>query len=466
MIPILYESNEISFETNGLGRLRDCIRCEVTEERNSIFEVEFDYPINGSHFADIIPGRIIVISHDKTGATEPFDIYAFSRPLNGIVTFHARHISYRLNYCTAILSNINNLGDLFFRLNGYYPSLLKPDNGGFTFLTDKTSVGYMSAADGLPHTIRQLMGGIEGSILDTYGGEWQFTRFRVDLWEARGQQRDFTIRYGVNLIEYNEDLDYNGTYNAVVPFWSGNDEILVGGMVTNNLQSFDGRTDCVPLDLSDKWENKPSSVSAMENAARTWLSANKPHLPSQNIKINFVNLSDTEEYKQFAPLQTYGLCDQIKVVFPFYGVETYYKIVKVVWDVLEERYIEMELGNLSTSMAEALGVSNSNGNTVGASELSLTKGTGVDTLTNYSMKAGKVAVISGYFKIGNSGLSAGATIATMAENVTKRTEGIAWIGQTVYPIHIPGNSGNIAVSNTAIPYTSGNVFFKVTAVIS
>ena len=356
MIPIIYESDEIAFETNGLGRLRDCISCEVTEERNGVYECEFEYPIDGANIDLIKPGRIIGVEHDDVGDIQPFDIYAYSRPINGVITFKARHISYRLNCCTAILSNINSLDDALVRLSGVYPALLKPNAGGFTFFSDKSSNRHMGAADGLPHTIRQLMGGIEGSILDAYGGEYEFDKFRVNLWNARGQDREFTVRYGINLTDYSEEMDYGSAYNAVVPFWAKDDESLVGDMVTNDLISFDGRTECVPLDLSSNWENKPTSTTAMENAARSWLASNQPNQPSQNIKVNFIRLSDTEEYMEFAPLHTCRLCDRIKVVFPRYGIEGMYKIVKVVWDVLQERYIEMVLGNLSISLAEALGI--------------------------------------------------------------------------------------------------------------
>ncbi|MDO4527437.1 MAG: hypothetical protein Q4C03_01470, partial [bacterium] len=77
MIPILYEASEREFTSNGLGRLRDCTRCEVTEERNGVYECEFDFPVDGNHFDLIIPGRIILVTHDDTGDTQPFDIYAY-----------------------------------------------------------------------------------------------------------------------------------------------------------------------------------------------------------------------------------------------------------------------------------------------------------------------------------------------------------------------------------------------------
>ena len=45
MIPILYNRDETRFVTNGIGRLADCTRAVVTEERNGVYELEFDVPI-------------------------------------------------------------------------------------------------------------------------------------------------------------------------------------------------------------------------------------------------------------------------------------------------------------------------------------------------------------------------------------------------------------------------------------
>lgn len=93
MIPILYESNETRFTSNGIGRLRDCISCAVTEERNGIFECDFEYPVTGAHYEDIIEGRIVYVTHDDTGIPQPFDIVGSTKPISGVVTFHAVHIS-------------------------------------------------------------------------------------------------------------------------------------------------------------------------------------------------------------------------------------------------------------------------------------------------------------------------------------------------------------------------------------
>ena len=100
MIPILYEKDEMFFNNNGLGRLRDCISCIVAEERNGIYECDFESPVNGAHFDEIQLGRIIGVEHDDTDDIQPFDIVSFTKPIDGIVTFHCVHISYRLRYYT------------------------------------------------------------------------------------------------------------------------------------------------------------------------------------------------------------------------------------------------------------------------------------------------------------------------------------------------------------------------------
>lgn len=352
MIPILYDSNETAFTSNGLGRLRDAISVKVTEERNSVYECEFQYPVGGHNYDLIQLGRIIAVEHDDTNDIQPFDIVSSTEPLDGIVTFHAVHISYRLTKAVARGTNINSLADAFAMLSNAQPQQ------EFTYWTDKTSTGFLPSADGTPRSVRQFLGGVEGSILDTYGGEYEFDKFTVKLWQARGTERDFSIRYGINLTEFNSDTDYSESYNACIPFWKSENALIVGDMVTSD-NSYTGRTDCVPLDLSDKFENQPTKAQ-VESMAQTILNSKQPYLPNQNIKVDFVRLQDSEEYSALANLYKCSLCDYIKVEFPRYNMSGRFKIVKTVYDVLLERFESMELGNLSTTLSEALGISNGN----------------------------------------------------------------------------------------------------------
>ena len=361
MIPILYEANETAFTSNGLGRLRSCLTCTVTEERNGIYECDFTYPIDGANFDQIQPGRIIGVRHDDTDDVQPFDIVSYSKPISGIVTFHAVHISYRQSYLTVYGTNVNSLSGALSMLAGATPS------NPFSYETDITSSAYMAAADGVPRSVRQMLGGVEGSILDTYSPiEYEWDKFRVILHRSRGTDRDLTIRYGVNLIDYKDETDAQGTYSACVPFWKGSDgiggEVIVrGSRVDSGLPTVSGRNDCVPLDLTEKFENKPTSAQ-LESMAASLMSSKQVNIPAQNISVDFVRLQDLG-YEDLGSLLQCKLCDTIAVVFPAYNMTGHFKIVKTVFDVLAGRFEKMELGALSTTLAEALGISGSLGST-------------------------------------------------------------------------------------------------------
>lgn len=385
MIPILYESNETMFTTNGLGRLRDCISCVVTEERNGLYECDFQYPVNGVNYDRIKLGRIIAVEHDEGGDLQPFDIVSYTRPIDGVVTFHCVHISYRQTAITVTGSNINSLADALTMLETTTPA------NPFTYWTDKTSAGYMQAADGIPHSVRAILGGIEGSILDAYGGEYEFDNWTVKLWSSRGSVKPFTIRYGLNLTKYDETMDYSDTYTSVIPYWTGqnkkgNDIVVIGNEVTSSEPSFNGTDRCIPLDLTDKFENKPTTAE-LETEAATYLQTNQTHLPEQTIEVDFVRLSDSPEYAQFAPLQKCKLCDTITVVFSRYGMSGQFKIVKTEYDVLAERYNKLELGTLSVTLAESLGIN-------GESSQKLYTGSGAITLDDMVVESATVPTTS------------------------------------------------------------------------
>ena len=357
MKPILFEKDETVFASNGLGRLQDCISCTVTEERNGIFECDFEYPVDGRDFNLIQCGRIIGVTHDDSGLIQPFDIVSYTKPISGVVSFHAVHISYRQSGMVATGTNINSLADAFAMLED-----AEPENP-FTYEADFTSTAYMASADGVPRSVRQYLGGIEGSILDAYGGEYEFDKFNVILHQHRGHMRDFAIRYGVNMLDFKDDTDFSETYTSAIPYWKGNDNgtdaIVIGDRVNMVDTSYNGRTICAALDLSDKFENKPTKVQ-LQTMAQSLMNSRQTNLPHTNISANFVRLQDLG-YQDLDSLLKCRLCDTITVIFPSYNMSGSFQIVKVVWDALADKYDSMELGALSTSLADALGISNSLG---------------------------------------------------------------------------------------------------------
>ena len=384
MIPILYEKTETEFTSNGICRLRDATSAIVTEERNGIYECDFDYPVDGANYDQIRLGRIIGAEHDDTNDVQPFDIVSYTKPINGIVSFHAVHISYRQSkIVTSRQRSIVGLNEAFDMLKSGQPS------NPFTYWTDQYSSAEFPLGDGIPRSVRECLGGTEGSILDTYGGEYEWDKFTVKLWNNRGEDVDFVIRYGVNMTDYNDETDSTESYSAIVPYWVGQDgdvQIVVkGNMVTNGAVTTSGRVDCVAMDFSQEFESQPTEAD-LASAALNVLATKQPSLPSQTITVDFINLDQTGEYDHLRPLLRCKLCDRVRVVFPFYKLDSYFKIVKVTYDVLQERYTSMELGTLSTTLSEALGIGSgtsggSSGGGGGGFVYELTKRGDIITLT-------------------------------------------------------------------------------------
>lgn len=454
MIPILYEKNEKQFISNGLGRLRDAVRVEVTEERNGIYEVELDYPVNGSHFEDIICGRIIAVRHDDTDDIQPFDIYYQSKPINGLVTFRAQHISYRMAKMTVRGgAGATGIRPAFAILSNSVPT------NPFTFKTDiKNTTSYFSATATVPITVRSAIGGVEGSILDTFGGELEWDKWYVRLWKRRGTDKALTIRYGVNMVDYNDETDFSETYSHIVPYWSGNvngkDIVRRGHVASSGKTMYDGRSACVPVDLSDKFENAPTTAQ-IDAEAQRYLKTQDPTLPSRTISVDFVRIADTSLYEQFAPLQKCGLCDTVQVEFPMYKMSGQFKIVKTVFDVLQERFTSMELGDLSTTLSEALGISESSPNTANLELQNILLGEETNAITvNVSAGAYKdvtqVYTKDGFYPIGIVGWSltgSGATVSYLTRcYLSSKSNGSATLTARIHTDHTQTASVSLVVS--------------------
>lgn len=344
MVPKLYGSDETAFTSEGLGRLTECTRCHVKEVRNGEYECEFVYPVTGRLFSSIEEGSYIACIHDDDGDVQPFKIYRRSAPIDGRVTFNARHISYLLNHVIVSPFEAHSAVEAMAALSSN-----AINNNPFTFSTDKTTLGTLKTEE--PRSVRQIMGG-DGGILDIYaGGEYDFNLWHVDFKAHRGNASGVQIRYGKNLISIDQEKDAGETYNAVVPFWRGtvNDvETLV--TVTGYIVSAAGASTIIPvvLDLSNEFDDQPSEAE-LRTAAENYLAESMPWLANESIKVNFAQLWQTAEYEDRANLQRLRLCDTVSVYYPALGVSAdNIKIVSVDYDVLTEKYISMELGQVAT----------------------------------------------------------------------------------------------------------------------
>jgi len=345
--PILYQSTETAFDTNGIGALPDAEACTVTEGRNGMYEMEMRYPVRGLHYADIALRCLITAKPNPTDAPQPFRIYRITRPMGGMVTVYAQHISYDLSGIVAQPFRAQNAPAAMQALKENAVTACP-----FTFWTDKNTVATMSSA--VPASIRSLLGGVRGSVLDVYGGEYAFDRYTVRLYAARGANRGVSIRYGKNLTSLEQDENCAAVYTGVYPYWTSSEGELV--QLPEKIVNAPGTYDFVrilPLDLSSEWQEQPTAEQLRTRAAR-YIKDNAVGVPKVSLSLSFAQLEKSDEYRHLALLERVSLCDTVNVEFPALGVSATAKAIRTVYDVLRDRYNKIDLGDARTTLADTI----------------------------------------------------------------------------------------------------------------
>lgn len=347
MIPILYDSKETQFLNRGIGSLSDAQKCTVQEERNGAYELSMVYPLSGIHYKDIQLRSIIVAKPNPRDVPQPFRVYRISKPMNGRVSIYAQHISY----------DLGGIGLSPFTAASVQEAMVAIKNNSigtnpFTFSTDKATQSTMTLKT--PSTVRTVLGGIQGSIIDVYGGEWKFDRYSAYLYNQRGANTGVTVRYGKNLVDLEQEENCSEVCTSVYPYWTdGTDVVTLPEKLLEVPNSPTDYQKISPLDLSGKFESKPTE-DELRSAAVSYVENNSLGIPKVSLKISFIDLSKTAEYKEIAPLESIALCDTVTVFFEKLGVKTTAKVTEYEYDTLLEKYTEVSLGDKRGSIADTV----------------------------------------------------------------------------------------------------------------
>ena len=347
MKPILFPSTATEFNTQGLGVLTDAIGCTVTEERNGAFELTMQYPDTGVHFDEITDRCIIYAIPSPYRAPQPFRIYRITRPMDGIIMVYAQHITYDLSGVPLNPFTAINAPDALSKL-----SLNAAVDSPFTFWTDKATVA--SFAVSTPSSTRSVLGGSSGSILDVYGGEYEWDSFTVRLYGHRGYDNGVVISYGKNLTDIEQDRNISNVATGIYPYWTNAEGALVtcDPKIVNAPGTYDF-TRVVPVDFSNDFETQPTPAQ-LQARAEKYVEDNKIGIPKTSITASFVQLEQFPEYEDLALLEKCDLCDTVTIRYPQLGVEAKAEIVKIETDVLLERYNSVEIGDVRTNIADTI----------------------------------------------------------------------------------------------------------------
>ena len=336
MIPVLFDHFETDFTSNGLGRLDEAISCTVKEIINGEYELELQYPITGKLFQRMVTySGVICATHDNNRDVQPFDIYKYSAPINGIVTFYAHHISYRLSNVICGDSVTSLAGNTPAYVFSMIPITAQNDVGLFTFSDlsgyTPTSVfavynGYVSVRDAFlnGHRVSDPVTGTE-ALYKVFPGEFEWKGWQVVFYRKRGSNKGVQIRYGKNMTEVTRERDANDLVSIVYPYWIGETNLPGGGrgqwivfgnpavspycevnyaawetetdqMETGNGDPyFFGSADlrAASVDFSQDFQTEPTQAQ-FRQAALDWMSKNSTWRAHNSITVKFADLYNVD----------------------------------------------------------------------------------------------------------------------------------------------------------------------------
>lgn len=338
MIPILFDKTETTFTSNGIGRLSDALSCIVTEERNGQYELKMVYPITGVHYSEITHSRIIFAQPAEGKSNQAFRIYKITKPSNGRVTILAQHISYQL---TNIIVSPFEGADPDEAADGMTSNA--STTCPFTIDTDITSETPFKVES--PTSIRNAIGGMEGSFLELYGGEIEWDMYDVHINVARGSNRGKIVNYGKNITSMQQEENIDKVITGIYPFYSGDEYVeLTEKVLTVQTTEVYPYQRIQSLDMTKYFGDVPSE-SELRERAQEYLTKNTLGIPRLTIKAAFI---DEDNH---VPV---NLCDTVTVYYAPLGVSIQAEVVKLEYNVLLERYETMTVGSVQDSILDAV----------------------------------------------------------------------------------------------------------------
>nr|DAN19038.1 MAG TPA: tail protein [Caudoviricetes sp.] len=356
--PILYKANETNFEHLGVSVLSDASKCYVSREKNGIYILEFDYPVNGKDVEKIKEGMYIKSDAGYRTKKQRFVISKITKTQNEF-KIYCQHISQVKTTMNAIrpditLTNVSAMG----ALTAWRDNLLDSREEFFV----QSDIGTLNSTTWKVENIenaRDALGGKAGSILDVWGGEYEFDNLNITLHKSMGIDNPTIIAYGKNLLDLEQEQSILETYTSVFPFKKYTDDNNREQLITlpeilldsTHLNKFTHRR-ILKVDFSS--DENLKTVEQLRSKAKSYIKNNNVGVPKTNLKINYQDLSKVEGVFDNPALEQIDLCDRLKVYYSELGIlNENAKVVKVIWDVILEENHEIEVGDGRSSFTDS-----------------------------------------------------------------------------------------------------------------
>lgn len=372
MRPILFNKNEQSFETYGLGEL-NVTKGTVTRERNGNYTLYAEIPVNDSSVAILQKEMKLKADAGLRTKNQTFEISRIVKDSSNIVKIYGQHISHKLEYM--VLRNATAFSGTAYNALAIWKGALIGD------LTFDVWSDIQTANKGMfdiskMENARLALGGVEGSILDLYGGEYEFDNMTVRLHKQLGRTAPTVLEYGRNILSAELDETIESAYTSVLPFATYTPDkpegdtsdnqpdpvtvTLPENYVDSKYKALYAHRRIKVVDFSSEFstdgkkKNLPTP-DKLRKIANDYMERNAIGKPKINIKIEYADLARTLDYADNGWIEELELCDIVPIYYPQIGLtDETAKVTTITYDFVNERNESVEFGDIGTNVRASM----------------------------------------------------------------------------------------------------------------
>lgn len=354
---IIYDKHATDFFNLGLGPLTNVLKSTVHEERNGAFYLE----LTSLHDERLQENNIIKTDAGHLLKDQRFMIKKITDNHDGTCEVYAVHCSYLAQELTLKPQTYIAGATATQALIAWENAIYEPHP--FMIYSDIETVATTSWSIAEVNNPRRALGGARGSILDVWGGEYQFDNYLVRLLKKRGTTAQTVLAYGRNITGFEMETNIDEVYTSIYPYavqqgseGKGDTLIAIDGLVVDveNIAEYPNRR-TLPVDFSDKFDHDDAPTQAkLVEYAQKYITDNKVGVPKISMRVKFADLSKSADYADYKQLEQVNLCDEVRVIYPKLGVNTVAKVTKITWNCLTKSYDEIEIGEKRLSLGSKL----------------------------------------------------------------------------------------------------------------
>lgn len=350
MIPVIFKPGEKDFTTNGLGRLIDATRCEITEEANGKYELEMDYPAI-SRFSDYFENGYQIKA--KPNDLEEYHIFeikqTFKDTFTNSIVIYAQSRTYKLGNRQVRLVTVDN------RNGSEAMKLIEQNMDEPCDIKLHSDINTASSTIFEARNVLNCIAGEQGSLLQYWGGEIKREPFKLSLLRRRGRDNVGTVRYGKDLKGLTIKFDWQSIVTKVLPFAElqsgadGTSQRIYGNAVKS--EYITKYPDVYAQYVQFTEDQGVKDLSSLNKVAGKYFTTLYPgsDKPKVSIELEIEKLTDSEEAKEFAKMRNYNLFDTFTVYHKFYDIDIQTKVTGIVYDALAEKTIKITAGDIQVA---------------------------------------------------------------------------------------------------------------------